>query len=63
MFFRHLMGVPSPATPTRRIDLYGYDDHRATQSLDGEDSRQGYLAGDPSAQAAVRVGLAISSVR
>lgn len=33
MFSRHLMGVLSPTMPTKRIDLYGYDDHRAAQLI------------------------------
>lgn len=41
MFSRHLMGVLLPKMPTKRIDLYGYDDHRAAQRIDVEDSREG----------------------
>ena len=36
MFSRHLMGALSPTMPTKRIDLYGCDDHRAAQRIDDE---------------------------
>lgn len=62
MFSRHLMGVLSPTMPTKRIDLYGYDDHRAAQRIDVEDSREGHEAGTSCPQEAVRCGLAIQSV-
>lgn len=41
----------------------GSHNKRAAQPVDGEDSRQGHLAGDDRAQAPVCVRLAVPSVR
>ena len=71
--------MPSPATYIGRVGsdrggrrkaveekirlAYGSHNKRAAQPVDGEDSRQGHLAGDDRAHAPVCVRLAVPGVR